>query len=119
MGLKGTSWPWVGRPEPKYDEEAIEQAFIDVLLTGTGERKMNPSHGSQLIEVVFENEGRVLDALARREISRASAINLTLVKVQNIDIQYPENDNEPVDITIYYEYMGVPSVANVQVPNNS
>ena len=118
MGLQGTSWPWVGRPEPKYDEDAIEQAFVDVLLTGSGERKMNPEHGSQLLEIVFENKGRILDALARREISRASAINLTLVEVRNIDIKYSENDDDPVDMTIYYEYQGVPSVAKIQVPTS-
>lgn len=116
MSIQGTAWPWTGFPEWSSDDRAIEDAMKDVLFTPVGSRKMNIDYGSKLLEIVFENKGPVLDALARREIVVSFSRNLPLVKVANIDVVTPEKDTEPVEITIWYEHQGVPGVATFEVP---
>lgn len=115
MTLVGVSWPWDKRPEWTEGDLVVQDAIRDILLTRNGERKMNNSFGSQLIAIIFENKGRVLDALATREITLALADQLPVIKVENIDIQYPDNDNEPIDIVIYYEYLGQKDDTTVSV----
>jgi len=119
MTLKGTSWPWNVRPEWVEGNLVVQSAIRDILMARNGERKMNSSFGSQTIAIVFENKGRVLDNLAKREISLALAEQLTVIKVENIDIVYSDNDNEPVDITVYYEYLGQKDDVTVSVPRES
>lgn len=116
MSITGVNWPWKGFPKWVNDDEAIEPAMTDVLFTTSGERKMNLDFGSKFMEVVFENEGRAMKALATREVVMSFANNLPLVTVSNVDVSEPENDNEPVDITIWYEYQGVPAIARFEVP---
>lgn len=109
MNLTGVSWPWKGTPAWIQDTDVIDNALRSISMATTGERKMNNSFGGQLQGVVFENKGRVLNALARREITFAVAKNLPLVKIKNIDIEESEDDNDPVTITTYYQYLGVES----------
>lgn len=109
MNLTGISWPWKGTPAWTQDIDVIDDALRSISMTTSGERKMNNSFGGQLQGVVFENKGRVLNALARREITFALAKNMPLVKVKNIDITESDDDNDPVTITVYYEYLGVES----------
>jgi phage baseplate assembly protein W len=116
MSIIGVSWPWDGFPEWVNDDDAIEPAMHDVLFTASGERKMNIDYGSQLLQIVFENKGRVMKSLATREIVLACQANLPLVSVSNVDVVTPESDTEPVDITVWYEYQGVPGVATFEVP---
>lgn len=116
MSLIGVSWPWNVVPEWVEDEGVIGPALRMILFTPNGERKMNANFGSQLLQIVFENKGRVLDALARREIMLAMADNLPFVTVRNIDIEYADGDTDPVTIIVQYEYQGAPGTAVVYVP---
>jgi len=110
--LVGINWPWTSVPMWVYDQDVIEQALHSVLFTSINEMKMNGSFGSQLREIVFENQGRVLQGLARREILISVAQNLPFVEIQNIDIVEPEDDNDPVTIDIYYRYNEITGVIN-------
>ncbi len=110
--LVGVNWPWTSVPMWVYDQEVIEQALHSLLFTSVGEMKMNDTYGSQLREIVFENKGRVLQGLARREIMLAVSQNLPFVQIQNIDIDEPEDDNDPVTIFVYYKYNEITGVVN-------
>lgn len=107
MALVGTSWPWKrGVPTWVVDTVVIDNAIRDILLSMIGERKMNNNFGSQLIEVVFENKGPAFVTLATREITLALANQLPIIRVLSVDIRFPKEDDEPVDILITYEYLG-------------
>ena len=84
MSLMGVTWPWKVRPEWADGEVVVDDAIRDILLTRNGERKMNTLFGSQLMGVVFESKGRVLDTLARREITLALSSQLPVITVENI-----------------------------------
>ena len=110
--LIGINWPWTSVPMWAYDQEVIEQALHMVLFTAVGEMKMNDIFGSQLREIVFENKGRILQGLARREIVLAISQNLPFVEIQNVDIVEPEDDNDPVTIFVHYRYNEITGVIN-------
>jgi phage baseplate assembly protein W len=115
-GLSGVSWPWrSGYPRFIYDEDVIYQAIVDVIFTVVGERKMNTRYGSEVIRVVFENKGPILNALAQREITLAIRTHLPMVEVLNIDVSEGERDTDPVDIVVDYTYQGLRSQAKVSV----
>lgn len=115
MTITGISWPWNVIPEWVVDNEVVESAMRSILFTPNGTRKMNSAFGSQLLQIVFENKGRILDALARREIMLAIAQHLPMILVRNIDIEYPDGDTEPVTIIVQYEYQAIAGVAIVSV----
>jgi phage baseplate assembly protein W len=115
-GLVGVSWPWKnGVPQFEYDEDVINQAIVDILFTTLGERKMNTDHGSEVIRLVFENQGLLLVALARREITVALNANLSVINVLNVDVIEAESDNGSVDIQVTYEYLGVRKDTSVSI----
>jgi phage baseplate assembly protein W len=116
-GLVGVSWPWKsGVPRFEYDEDVINQAIDDIIFTTLGERKMNTNHGSEVIRLVFENQGLLLVALAKREITIALNVHLPVINVLNIDVIEAESDNDPVDIQVAYSYFGVRKDTSVSVP---
>lgn len=114
-GLIGTTWPWKVVPDFEYDEDVIETAITDVILTAVGERKMNTRHGSHILRLVFENKGPILNAMASREITNAIRYNLPIVSVLNVDVVDGEQDNDPVDVLVDYEYKGIRQQASVSV----
>ena len=116
-GIIGTSWPWNIFPVWVENDDAIYDSIQRIIFTVLGERKMNSLFGSDTISVVFENRGEILAALARREISLALAQHLPVVSVLNIDVIEPEQDTDPVDVIVYYEYQGVREKAALSVPS--
>jgi len=114
-GVIGVNWPWNKFPEFIENTDVIDTALRDIIFTMLGERKMNPTFGSQTITIVFENRGLMLETLSKREISIALAQHLPSVKVLNIDVEEPEKDTEPVTITVTYEYLGFVSTVTVPV----
>jgi phage baseplate assembly protein W len=116
-GLVGVTWPWTqGVPQFQYDDDVIYAAIVDIIFTALGERVMNTKHGSETIRLVFENKGPMMVALARREVGVALAQHLPLIKVLNVDVIEGEDDNDPVEVKVIYQYLGVRYDANVSVP---
>jgi phage baseplate assembly protein W len=116
-GLVGVAWPWdSGVPQFEYDEDVIYTAIKDIIFTTLGERTMNTKHGSEVIRLVFENKGPLMVALARREVTVALTQHLPLIKVLNVDVIEGEDDNDPVEVKVAYQYLGVRYDADVQVP---
>ena len=110
--LVGINWPWIVVPVWAYDQEVIEAALHAVLFTSVGEMVMNDTYGSQLREIVFENTGPILQALARREIILSVSQNLPFIEIRNIDIEEPEDDNKPITIFVQYKYNEITGVVN-------
>lgn len=114
-GLAGTTWPWKIGPNFQYDDDVVYTSIVDIIFTSIGERKMNTSHGGEVLRVVFENKGEFLKALANREITLSLRQHLSIVKVLNVDVIEGERDTDPVEIVVDYEFQGVRSVAQVLV----
>lgn len=114
-GIIGTSWPWVVFPVFVENDDAINISINDIIFTALYERKMNTSHGSEVMKLVFENKGIMLQSLAKREISIALAQHLPSIEVLNIDIIEEEKDTEPVTITVTYRHRGVINATSVSV----
>jgi phage baseplate assembly protein W len=119
-GIAGTTWPWNrGVPDFVYDEDVVDIAIRDILLTSVGERKMNTSYGSELVRILFENQGDLMHAMAIREITTALHFHLPSIKVVNVDVQDATSDNDPVDILITYDYQGVRQQASLSAGDGS
>jgi phage baseplate assembly protein W len=114
-GLIGTTWPWKVVPDFAYDEDVIQTAISDVILTTVGERKMNTLHGGHVIRLVFENKGALLNALASREITNALRFHLPVISVLNVDVVEGAKDNDPVDVIVDYSYQGIRQQASVSL----
>lgn len=115
-GLAGTSWPWKEFPRQIEDLEVVAQAIEDIIFTGLKARKMNLTHGSQVMSLVFANKGVLLTTLASREVSIALAQHLPEVEVVNVDVDEGEKDTDPVTITVTYRYQGIYGSVDVDVP---
>jgi len=114
-GLAGTTWPWNVVPDFQYDEDVIEAAVSDIILTAIGERKMNTGYGSGIMKSVFENRGILLAALITREITVALRYHLPAINVLNVDVQEGTDDNDPVDVVVDYVYQGAHQRVNVPI----
>jgi len=115
-GVVGVSWPWKVFPTFIEGSDVMDQAITDIIFTALGERKMNLSFGSEVMKLVFENKGILLQSLAKREISIALKQHLPVVKVLNIDVEESEKDTDPVTITVTYEYKGAISSTSISAP---
>ena len=104
--MSGIGWPWTSSPVWINTEEVTEDGLESVLKTRNGERKMNFLFGSQVMQLVFENEGRALEVLANREIISAYNQLFPNVKVNNVDYIYHEETYKPTEILVKYEYLG-------------
>ena len=115
IGLAGVSWPWKVFPKFVYDNDVVTAAIVDIVFTALRERKMNTSHGSQIVKTVFENKGSLLRILAQRELSFVIKRHLPMVTVLNIDVSEGARDTDPVDIVVDYDFRGTRDVVIVPV----
>jgi phage baseplate assembly protein W len=76
--------------------DAIKNDLINLLLTQQGERPLNPTFGTKLNALLFEQNTADLALVVRNSIT--SAINrwMPFVKIQNVIVR-----REPEDVDIY------------------
>lgn len=90
--LAGISWPFRiednGLPAPAKGTEVVRSALILLLRTPTRSRVMRPALGTNLTQIIFENQGPALSALVRRQVATAIADFLPQVRI--IDISTKE-----------------------------
>jgi phage baseplate assembly protein W len=96
-------------PRQATDEELINDALIQLILTSVGERVMRPGAGSNALALVFENNDEILASLLRTEIYGVIAKYEPRVTVSDVLI---ERQQEAVIATIIYIINASGRVAN-------
>ena len=104
--MSGISWPWTSSPAWISNEKSINNGLMAVVKTRNGERKLNWIWGSQVIQLVFENEGRALEVMANREIALTYSKLFPSIKILSIDYKYHKETYKPTEIFVKYEYLG-------------
>ena len=105
----GISWPWSeSGPQAATDSDLVKAKMQIVLFTFLGAHKMEPTFGSNLIRLVFENRGRPLQIMAEMEIAQTLGVWLPDVLVTNVTINEDERIDGLVTIDVDYEYLGQP-----------
>ena len=104
--MSGIGWPWTSSPVWIEINDSVADGFRALMKTRNGERKKKWIWGGQLMQIVFENKGPVLEALANRELAAVFSQNLPDSKIKSIDYTYDDNNEKPVEILVKYEYLG-------------
>ncbi len=101
--IVGIGWPWGNSgPQFKTDFDWIEDALTRIIFTQIRDMKMSPTFGSALIQVLFENQGPVFEALADVAIREAIELNIPYVDVVGLEFNYNEGNEGQVDIEVEY-----------------
>ena len=79
-----------------------------VLFTFIGAHKMEPTFGSNLIKLVFENSGRPLQIMAEMEIMQTLGVWLPDVLVTDVRVTEDQRVEGLVTVDVDYEYLGQP-----------
>ncbi len=105
----GIKWPWNATgPAAATDLELVKGKIELVLFTFLGSHKMEPTFGSNLLELVFENRGKPLEVLADMEIRQTLAAWMPEVSVVGVTITESDVVEGLVTIDVDYEYLGEP-----------
>lgn len=95
-------------PEPVTDNDLIRQSLLQLILTGTNERVMRPTFGTDVRRFVFEPNDEVLANLIQSEVASVIArfeprVTLRAVDIRRIDsevvvlIRYVVNATQTAD----------------------
>jgi hypothetical protein len=114
--LRGISFPFkkgsTGFPEPGTDDRLIKDSLTQLLLTGTGERVMRPTVGTNIRRFVFEPNDELLSSLIRAEVSSAIARFEPRVTLLAVDM-FRQDAN--LVVTLSYVVNATQSVSTVSV----
>lgn len=103
--IVGVGWPWTSSgPQFKTDFDWVDDALTRIIFTQIRDTKMSPSFGSSLIQVVFENQGPVFEALADVSIREAIELNLPFVDIVDLKIEYSSDNDGQVNIEVGYVF---------------
>ena len=87
---KGVSLPWDGTLakffETKLDSNKLKTAVLFSVLTGLGERVMEPTFGSEIPRSVFEQNSLGMESILESSI-RDSLVKDRRVAIVDIDVQ--------------------------------
>jgi phage baseplate assembly protein W len=77
-----------GFPAQATDNDLIQQALVQLVMTGRGERVMLPDFGSNAYGFVFESTGATLAALLQTEIRNVITKYEPRVILQNVQVVF-------------------------------
>ena len=86
-------------PKKSNDNDLIRENLIQLILTGTGERVMRPSFGTDATRFIFEPNSQVLSSLIQTEISSVITKYEPRVTLRGIAVRRIEAE---VTVTIQY-----------------
>lgn len=100
--------------------------LINLLRTRPGERRFQPTFGSRLWTVVFEQNTGILKDIITKIVTEDVAQWIEGVIIQNVSVQVPENTGNTPDVDIYsvlitvtFQDTATQQTGNVQVIVNS
>lgn len=109
-GAVGIAWPWSpSGPQAAYGIELVESKIGVVVLTFVGIHKMEPSFGSTVLALVFENRGPVLRTAASIEIKNALTTWVPDIEVDLVKVTDDPDVEGGVIIDVDYTYLGQPN----------
>lgn len=110
VAITGSKWPWRNTgPQNATEIDLVNAKIRLILFTFKGTHKMEPSFGSNLLGLVFQNRGYLLQAMADIEIRNALGQWLPDVRVLSVAITDERAGNQPeglVTIDVKYEWLG-------------
>ena len=87
------------------NENAIARSVKNIVFTLPGEKFFNPTFGSRISQVLFENIDDITASVIVDEIKES--IRNFEPRVELLDVQaFPNFDNNQFDVTIIYEIVG-------------
>ena len=87
------------------NENAIARSVKNIVFTLPGEKFFNPTFGSRISKVLFENIDDITASVIVDEIKES--IRNYEPRVELLDVQaFPNFDNNQFDVTIIYEIIG-------------
>jgi len=84
------------------DKHAIKSDLMHLILTTKGERFYMPNFGTNLLKFIFEPNDGLTESNIRDEITQAVTSYLPNLKVNNIIIDRPEDNEYTATIRIDY-----------------
>ena len=94
------------------DTQAIRDAVRNIILTRFGERPFNPTFGSSVNDLLFENADQFLGDTLKDEIITAVENFEPRATVLRTDIYLLEESNE-IEVEIEFQIVGQPLTQNV------
>jgi phage baseplate assembly protein W len=79
----------------------IKSNIINLLLTNSGERIMNPNFGANIKSILFEGMTDSIIPLIQDKITAAFSAYIPQAKINNIDVIFSE-DTYTVNVTVNY-----------------
>lgn len=83
-------------------KDAIKTNLINLLLTGTGERYLNPTLGSGLRSFIFENINEASLLRIKSEVRQSIEIYFPTVRVQTLELTSQPDTNS---VVFFIKYM--------------
>jgi len=94
--FRGVSHPFrkgtTAFPEGSGDDSLIRESLVQLILTGSGERVMRPSVGTNVRKFIFEPNDELLTSLVQTEVATAIARFEPRVTVVGIQTQRIESE---------------------------
>jgi phage baseplate assembly protein W len=118
VGIVGVQFPWSPTgPQASTGIELVNAKIQLVLFTILQGHKMEPTFGSNLMRLVFENIAAV-EQLARIEIQTALSVWLPEVSILGIGVEQDELIEGAVNVRVDYLYQGQRNTLEQNVPGS-
>lgn len=89
-----------------HNENAIARSIRNLVLTIPGERPFNPSLGSEVYRLLFENFDQQTAFAIKTQIKTTISNFEPRVKIESIDVT-PDFDSHEFNVTITYNIVGI------------
>jgi len=121
--LYGRGWtfpfqfdPFTASVSKTAGQQSVEEAFIFILGTFTGERVMKPAFGSKISSVLFELNTEEAKALLRTFVSEAASQEPRISAVHKVDIIVDPADPNRLNVSITFRLIQQTSERNIVIP---
>lgn len=82
-----------------YGRDAVRQSIVDILSTPYGSRYFQPTYGSELNELLFQQNDEILKSLLINKISSALADWEKRISVLSVQVVIPQPSQADCNIT--------------------
>lgn len=103
---RGLSFPFrrdaTSFPAQATDDDLLWESIVQLLTTGVGERVMRPDVGSQVLQMLFENDDETLGQMIVADVSTLLARYEPRVLVRSITVTSIDRDEGSITLLIAY-----------------
>lgn len=102
-----------GIPARVEDADLIRDSVFQIMGTSPGQRVMRPWFGMRLLDLLFNSQGPVLNALVKREVQRVLKSSEPRLRV--LDVVTTVDRETKLNVDVAYEVLGVEDRVSVPV----